>query len=217
MQPSGRPLSPKIPTVARISFAMFTVMLGVRGVAAQAPLTEAEVIRLARERGAGAALAAASDALASAREHATGRMPNPSLQWARETVSANTRITQDIVTANLPIDVAAPLAERSLGAAEASTARAEASLSRSEAVVAALQAFYEARVAGAQGALLAESVASLQEAGRVLERRQTEGTASGYETSRLHLGPRSSAWSRCRFRCSSPCSHWMRSASRSTR
>jgi outer membrane protein, heavy metal efflux system len=154
----------------------------------RAPLAEADVIRMARSRSPGAAVANATDALADARTRTAAPLANPSVSWVRETIETGPVGSQDIVTVALPIDLARPLATRSLVAAQGAWMRAEASLSRTDAVLGAVGAYYDAVLAEARVEVLARAVANLEEAARVLARREAAGTASGYESTRLAIG-----------------------------
>jgi len=65
--------------------------------------------------------------------------------------------------------------------------RAEASLSRANGVLDALLAFYEAVLAERHVEILKQAVSNLEEAARVLSRREAAGSASGYESTRLAI------------------------------
>lgn len=160
------------------------------GTAVQAPLGEADVIRLARTRSPASALANAADELAEARTRTAGLLPNPSLSWARETVQTGPmggQGAEDVLSATLPIDVARPLVTRSLVASESAWMRAEASLSRSDATLDAVLAYYDVVLAEHRVEVLSQSVSNLEEAARVLARREAAGSASGYESTRLAI------------------------------
>ncbi|MFZ9887639.1 MAG: TolC family protein [Myxococcota bacterium] len=156
----------------------------------QAPLGEEEMIRLGRARTPGAAVAAATEGLAEARARTAGLFPNPALDWARETVDSGPvggQGAQDLFTASVPIDVARRLTTRSLVASEEAWLRAEASVSRGDAVLDALLAYYDVVWAERRVVLLSEAVSNLEEASRVLLRREAAGAASGYESTRLAI------------------------------
>ncbi len=155
-----------------------------------APLGEADVIRLARIRSPAAAVAGATEELAGARARTAGLLPNPTLSWARETIETGPtggQGSEDILSATLPIDVARPLTTRSLVASESAWVRAEASLWRTEAILDAVLAYYDVVLAELRVEVSSRSVANLEEAARVLERREAAGTASGYESTRLAI------------------------------
>jgi cobalt-zinc-cadmium efflux system outer membrane protein len=152
---------------------------------AQVVLTESEVVRRAHEHAPEAGVARAAEALADARAQSAGRFPNPVVGWSRETIRTGQPSSQDIALATVDIDVARPLAERSLAAAEASWVHAEASQARTDVALQALLAFYEVVLAERRVLLRADIVADLEEATRVLSRREAVGSESGYATARL--------------------------------
>jgi cobalt-zinc-cadmium efflux system outer membrane protein len=154
------------------------------------PLTETDVIRIARSRSPAALIAWATDEVAEARSRTAGLLPNPSLSWARETVETGptgSRGSQDIISASLPIDVARPLSARSLVESESAWMRAEASLSRGDGILNAVLAYHEVALAERRVHFLSQSVSNLEEAARVLSRREAAGSVSGYESLRLGI------------------------------
>jgi cobalt-zinc-cadmium efflux system outer membrane protein len=158
--------------------------------AERGPLSEADVIRLARSRSPAAQVAVATDELAEARTRTAGLLPNPALSWARETVDTGPtggQGSQDLFTASVPIDIARPLATRSLVASESAWMRAEASLARTDGVLEAVLGYYEVVLAERRVEVLSQAVANLEEAARVLARREAAGSASGYESTRLSI------------------------------
>lgn len=159
------------------------------GPAAAGTLTEAEVIRLARERDPRALVAGAEVAEAEAEALRAGLYPDPSLAWSREHVPGGADAArEDTIEVTIPIDVAGRRAAgRALARSRVAGARAKEALARREAVAAALLGFYDAIAAGHRAEIAARAVASLDEAARVLGRRHEQGTASGYELSRLEL------------------------------
>lgn len=160
------------------------------GVEAVESLSEADVIRLARSRSPAAQVALATDVLATARERTSGLLPNPALSWARETVETGPNAgqgAQDIVAASVPIDIARPLAARALVASESAWMRAEASLARTDGVLEAVLAYCAMAVAERRVLLLTQAETNLEEAARVLARREEAGSASGYERTRLTI------------------------------
>jgi cobalt-zinc-cadmium efflux system outer membrane protein len=151
-------------------------------------LDEADVIRLAADRAPASAIAAAMNELAEARSRTAGLLPNPSVDWAREMVDTGPiagQGSQDIVMAVVPIDIARPMSARSRVASESAWLRAQASLSRTDAILQALLAYYDVVVAKRRVAVRSGAVQNLEEAARVLTRREEVGTASGYESTRL--------------------------------
>lgn len=191
--------SSKTPTLARRLYLCAALMLVLfpRLAAAQdaaaaerGPLSEADVIRLARSRSPAAQVAVATDELAEARTRTAGLLPNPALSWARETVDTGPtggQGSQDLFTASVPIDIARPLATRSLVASESAWMRAEASLARTDGVLEAVLGYYEVVLAERRVEVLSQAVANLEEAARVLARREAAGSASGYESTRLSI------------------------------
>ncbi|GAB4567171.1 MAG: hypothetical protein Tsb0020_19490 [Haliangiales bacterium] len=183
--------SPKTPTAARIlGLYAGLASLALSGLAVAQPaesaaLSEADVIRLARERAPAATLADATDALAEARARTAGRLANPALGWDREAVETGPVGTEDALVATLPIDIAGPLTARSLAAAESAWMRAETSLTRTDAVLNAVLAYYRVALAERRVELLSRSVADLDEAARVVARREEIGSASGYDSARI--------------------------------
>jgi outer membrane protein, heavy metal efflux system len=190
---------PKTPILARsllLRLVLGGLALALPGVAAaqsteaaapRAPLSEADVIRMAGAYSPAAAVAQATDELAQARSRTAGLLANPALSWARETVDTGPTAgqgSQDLFTASIPIDIARPLAIRSLVASEGAWMRAEASLSRTDGVLAALLAYYDVVLAERRVEVLSQAVSNLEEAARVLARREAAGTASGYESTR---------------------------------
>lgn len=151
--------SRKTPTIGRkLCVALFMCSLpgptfAQPDAAVQAPLDEAEVIHLARTRSPAGAVAKATDALADAHARTAGPLPNPSLSWMRETIQSGPLArqgSQDIVSAALPIDIARPLATRSLVASESAWLSAEAALARDEAILGAVLAYCDAVLAGGE-------------------------------------------------------------------
>ncbi len=140
--------------------------------AARAPLSEADIIRMTRSRSPAGKVAKATDELADARARTAGPYPNPSLSWMRETVETGPVGSEDTFTATLPIDIARPRATRSLVASQSAWTRAEASLSRTDAVLGTVLAYYDVALAEGRARVLAQSLANLEEAARVLERRE---------------------------------------------
>lgn len=189
----------KTPTLARrlSSFAVLALISLPRLAPAQtvepaaaAPLDEADVIRLARARSPAAAVASATEELADARSRTAALLANPAVSWERETVETGPlggQGSQDILAASLPIDIARPLATRSLVASESAWLRAEASLSRTGAILDAVLAYYEVVLAERRAEVSSRASSNLEEAARVLARREAAGSASGYESTRLAI------------------------------
>lgn len=176
----------EIPADARtFCFLLIASIVWPHAAAAQRVLSESDVIRLARSRSPASAVADATDALADAQARTAGRLPNPSVTWGRETVQSGPIGAQDIVTATLPVDLARPLARRSLVASRSAWMRAEASTARTQAVLEVLLVYYDLVLAKQRVRVLRQAVEHLEEAARILERREAAGSASGYESTRL--------------------------------
>ncbi|MCG8421004.1 MAG: TolC family protein [Proteobacteria bacterium] len=180
-----------IPTVGRkklwVSWVALMLCCAAGSAWAQAPLTEAAVVRLARSHAPGSAVAQATERLADARQRTAGLLLNPFVGWERETVLTGQGSAQDIFRATIAIDMAGPLSNRSLAASRSSWMRAEASVTRTAAVLDAVLGYYDVVVAERRVAILRRAVSSLDEAARVLARREEAGNASGYESTRLAI------------------------------
>ena len=155
--------------------------------AAQVGLGEDDVLRLAHAHAPDVAVAEALESLADARARAAGRFPNPTLGWSREAIRGGQPSSQDILLGTVEIDVAGPLAERSLASAAAASTRASTSLIRTTAALTALLRFYDVVVGERRAAIAARMVEDLEEAVRILARREAVGTASGYASARIAI------------------------------
>jgi outer membrane protein, heavy metal efflux system len=199
METLGRLCLLKTPTIARrigmsavlgLSLTPQFVLAQAADTTAAAPLSEADVIDLARSRSPAVVVAGAMDELVEARSRTQRLLPNPALTWARETVHTGPtggQGSQDILTASIPIDIARSFAIRSLAASERAWMRAEASLSRTDGILEAVLAYYEVVFAERRVEVLTQAVSNLDEAARVLARREAAGSASGYESTRLAI------------------------------
>jgi cobalt-zinc-cadmium efflux system outer membrane protein len=148
--------------------------------------TEAEIIRIARTRDPDVLAAREAIAAAQVEETRTGLYPNPTIGWEREHIPSDERT--DSVVLSVPIDVLGRRpAERALARAGTAESRAEGARARSNAVTRSLDAFYEALASERETVLFAHTVARLEEAARVIERRHEAGTTSGYERARLDI------------------------------
>lgn len=161
-----------------------------RGAGAATPVTlsETDVVRLALKRSPASVVAKATDELAFAHSETANPLPNPTLEWARETVDsgpASARGSQDLFFATMPLDLAKPLSSRAVAASEAAWWGADAALSRSDGVLEAVLAYYSLVLVGRHVVVMERSVAALEEATRVLHKREAAGSASGYESARL--------------------------------
>lgn len=152
---------------------------------AQEVFSEEQVIQLARTSMPNSVEANAADRLAQARAQTAGLYLNPTIGWDRETVDTTTTLRQDILRATLPIQIAQPLTTRSLAASGSAWTRASTSHALSGAVLETLLLYYQIVLLEQQLGVLNQNVLNLEEAARVLDRREAEGSASGYESTRL--------------------------------
>ena len=148
----------------------------------------AEVIRLARATDPSVILAREEVAVAAARAEGAGLYPDPELAWDREHIPGASGESEDTLSASIPIDVSGRRgARRALLRADVALARSEAARTRGRAVTRALSVFYAALAAERRVEIARRVVDEFDEAARVLQRRHREGTASGYEQTRLAL------------------------------
>ena len=189
MQTPTRTLSVGSPMVNRSCGVLFALGMGLstETAAGQDVLTEVEVIALARATSPAVQVARATEALSRAQASAAGLMPNPTVSWERETLLTGSNNAQDILRASFPIDIARPLTVRSLAASESAWTRAEAELDRTRAISEVVLAYYDVVVLEHRLEVLSHALQSLEEASRVLARRESAGTASGYESTRLGI------------------------------
>jgi cobalt-zinc-cadmium efflux system outer membrane protein len=186
MQGTGSKLTP----IARRSFRVLlgSAAVAFSWVARATPLDEADVIRLSAARSPDAMVARAETVALEAREPEAELYPNPSLSWEREAVPGAEGSREDTFVVAVPIDLSGRRATRAaLARADARAASAHETRSRSAATFRALDAFYAALAADLRVAIERQTAARLGEFVRVLSRRQDEGTASGYERTRLEL------------------------------
>ncbi|HEX2880454.1 MAG TPA: TolC family protein [Polyangiaceae bacterium] len=179
----------RTPSTAR-SFIATVLLLHIGGVAQAQSLTEADVIRLTRAHDPSVLTAHAAASLAASEEIRAGLHPNPSLSWAREDSlgDAAGRERQDSVYVTLPIEVTGRRpAQKAIARSNAALAKARAVRAQRQAVITALRAFYEVLASEQQREIAQRAVARLDEATRVVGRRQQEGTSSGYERVRLEV------------------------------
>jgi cobalt-zinc-cadmium efflux system outer membrane protein len=152
------------------------------------PLTEGEVIRLSAARSADVAVTRAETTQALARETEADLHPNPSIGWQREHFPAGDGSREDSFLVTFPIDLSGRRSSRTaLARSDTRAAAANEARSRSASTVRALELFYAALSADARVEVERRTVQRLGEFVRVLGRRQEEGTASGYERSRLEI------------------------------
>jgi outer membrane protein TolC len=156
--------------------------------AGAAPLTEAEVIRRARERDPTALLARAEAELARAEAIAPGLHPNPSVEWEREAIVGAAGATDDFLRLEVPVALSGRrFAESALAQSRADVLAADSAAAVSDAIAEALQAFYAVAYANEETRIFHALAVALEEAARILARREEQGTASGYERARLDL------------------------------
>lgn len=173
--------------VLETALTLLALLVGPSAASAQAALTEQDVVRLAREAAPEARIADATEEVAEAEERTSGLRPNPMVAWEREQLPSTPRASQDIVRLTVPVGPARAPATRLLGRSRGAWTRAEAAQGRTEAIEEALLAFYSLAVAEERALRLGRSVEALEEAARVLARREEAGAASGYERARLDL------------------------------
>lgn len=148
-------------------------------------LNEAEVIRLARSKHPAASVAQARQRISDARAQLAAPLPNPTIEWTRESVETGPVGSQDFFVATFSLDIAGPRTERALIAADVASSQLDSTVTRAGAVVEALLAYYGIVFAEQRVDLLADAAADLDEAARVLRSREAVGRASGYESARL--------------------------------
>ena len=122
---------------------------------------------------------------AIARERKALRYPNPEIEWYRESLSED---GVDSIALSLPIDLSSRRATRGyLAASQVSQAKANAAKVTSELTVQALSMLFELVAHQSREVIEAEAVARLSEAARIVKRRREEGSASGYDLSRIEI------------------------------
>lgn len=180
----------KTPSHCRIFLLVLpTLAMTWGGVGQAEALTEAEVVRLATARAPHALAAREAVSVAQAEEVRASLYPNPALGWDREHLpSAPGEDLVDDLFLTLPIDVSGRRwANTALARADVAKSRATAARTQSAAVAVSLSAFYDALAAARDVAIASGVVARLDEAARVVGRRQEAGTTSGYERARLEV------------------------------
>lgn len=192
MDPLLHRIAPETPTAGRTFSALAAGLVVVSSLVAgpawaRQILTESDVVRLARARAPDSVVADAALDLADADALSARLLPNPRLEWERESSSAGEGSVQDVLRATLPIDVARTRSARALAASTSTWTRAEAAAARSGAVLEAVLAYYDVLVSEQQVAILEEAAETLDEAARILAVREAAGTASGYESARLAI------------------------------
>jgi cobalt-zinc-cadmium efflux system outer membrane protein len=186
MKPSHLRGTPMVRRSFRVLQGLALLVLA--GSARAEPLAELDVIRLVAARSPDVAIARAETAAVAAREAEAELYPNPSLSWEREDIPSAAGSREDTFALALPIDVSGRRGARAaLARSDTHAAAAHEARSRSAAAVRALATFYAALSADLRVAIERQSAVRLREFVRVLNRRQEEGTASGYERTRLEI------------------------------
>ena len=177
------------PTGSRILAPALFALVIVEGAGAHAQgLTEAEVARRAAAQAPEALVARALAAVADAEIGAAPRHPDPALFADREQTFGDGAPYEMSIGLEVPIDLSGRRAvARHLARAEAAAAGAEAEVARNEAVTAAVLAWVDAIAARRALELEEMALAALDEAARVLLRREEAGTVAGYDRVRLEL------------------------------
>lgn len=156
---------------------------------AASPLSEAEVIRLARARTAAVRAAeAAVEVQAAAADAAT--YPNPQAFWNRQHIpgSGPGSESEDALGLSIPLNPAGALrARRGMARSRAAGAESQEHRVRSSSVRLALDTYYEGVYSQSRAAIAAGQLARVEEATRVVARRMEEGTSSGLDEARLQL------------------------------
>lgn len=181
----------KTPTPSRIYWLAAAALgqLVVTTSAAAQPVWTDELIAARAKEHAPAAIAARGQAeRARARVEGVGLHPNPFVDWERQETFAPNAQSQDVVRAHIPFDLSGRRSvSRLLAQIDAEGLGADASLAGLELAARALGLFYVTLSLDQRLDLLQEAQAVLDEAARVLTRRQAAGEASGYERARLAL------------------------------
>jgi outer membrane protein, heavy metal efflux system len=175
----------KTPSAARTFTLSALVALLWSGGAGAEPISEALVVRAARTWDPEAVLAREEARLSETRELQAGIHPNPVLGWEREKVSSQ---SEDSIVVTVPIDVSGRrAARRRMARSETASSRALAARARTLAVRRALYVHHDAIAAKRRTEIARRAVTRLDEAARVLGRREQAGTIAGYELHRLEV------------------------------
>lgn len=186
--PDDRP-SGKTPIKAR-SFAVCAVLAScLCAAAADADtLSEADVARLAEAQSPRALAAREAIAVARAEGVQASLYPNPTLSWNREHLPGDAGEREDALALSLPIDRSSRRrVHRKLTSAGVAIARAEAAATQSDVVARALGLFYQLLAQKERLLVDKRTLTRLDEAKRVVTRRKEEGTASGYDQTRIEI------------------------------
>lgn len=181
--------STQSPTVHRRFAVLLASALTVTSAEARADAwTERDVVRAATETAPAVLVARARSALARAEQEAAGRAPDPSLAFEREETLGPGGAHATNVALVVPLDLSGRRSVlRALARADAADAESDALLARNAAVAAAVLAFYDVIASERRVEVASEAVRSIEEAARILARREEAGAASGYDRTRLEL------------------------------
>lgn len=164
---------------------LHAVMLSIIALAQADVLSAADVISLVQTQDPSVRAAQEAVTMAKAGEIEAGMYGNPSVAWEREELAG---AGEDALWVTLPIALSSARAMREdLAGADVAQANAQQALVKSQAVVKALTAFYRLQAFHKQVAIEADALKRLNEAARVVRRRREEGSASGYDQSRIEI------------------------------
>ncbi|HMR07933.1 MAG TPA: TolC family protein [Polyangiaceae bacterium] len=174
---------PQIAIWFRLALAWACLVTPARG----QELTEAEIKRHVR-RTSPEVLAAQSEVrLLQARE-AVEAHPNPELSFTREQLLGAPDAAEDTLALSIPLDLSGRRGARSsLARAGSRSAASRATRLGSAVTHSALRIFYRGLAAKKRADLARTLVARLEEAARVSKSRLSQGSASGYDVSRIEL------------------------------
>ncbi len=148
-------------------------------------LSAADVIRLVRTEDPTARATRDAVMVARASEVEAGMYANPSVAWEREHLPGE---GEDALLVTVPIDLSSARSTREhLAGVDVAQANAHAAKVTRQAVVNALTSFYQLQAYQKQSAIESQAVERLNEAARVVRRRREEGSASGYDQSRIEI------------------------------
>lgn len=147
-------------------------------------ISEAKIIELARSLPEVAA-SNHNAAAVKAKLIGAGLYPNPSVEWEREAMDVE---REDVVKLALPLDFSSRRTTRELlVGAELDAANASVMRTRTEVVSGVLTLFYELVARQERREIERRAVDRLQEAARVIGKRVQEGSASGYDLTRIEI------------------------------
>jgi len=150
--------------------------------------SESDVLEMARQSAPGVVAAEGRVESTRALRDGVGRYPDPQLSWQREAITEGTGTSQDIISLAIPIDLSGRRnAQRTLVDSMTAFVESQAIDERSRVLAAALTAFYEGVAARERLTIAERAVHALDEAHRIVARREEEGTAAGMDRMRLNL------------------------------